>query len=199
MNNFVQSLINLESKFSVNLLDRNIDSSFQKQVKTLKIPHKIWIFPKSGSKPFMTTKWKNIPVDNYTKDMKFVDAKEYTGDLKTVYRYWIKFIQGYRGQHRKILPVIALQEVLFKGNNGLLAVTHNRVVGIATYTPEKQISIISSSPFEIDTPIETFIVSALKQELKRQEILTDGPENTDESEQNFDSFIDSVHFVDESE
>ncbi|MBI2020147.1 hypothetical protein HYS94_01885 [Candidatus Daviesbacteria bacterium] len=165
----------------------------------LKIPHKVWVYPKTGGKPFMTTRWRNIPVNYYTGDLKFVDSKEYTGDLQNVYKQWIKFLQGYQGQYRKMLPVIALQEILSKNSNGLLAVSHNRIVGIATYTKDNQISIISSSLFEMDTPIESFLVSSLKQELKNRNILVDEPDAMSDSENNFDDFVDSVHFVDGNE
>jgi DNA topoisomerase-1 len=119
------------------------------------VPHRVLISP-PGRTPYFTTKYKKIggEIHSSRKHIHIVSARTYKGDLKEIYIRWIKFVGGYEGQDKDhlLIPVVALQEIIYSGHKGLLAIMGPRVVGIVSFKDVEnrmEISILSPSPIDI--------------------------------------------------
>lgn len=96
-----------------------------------------------------------------------VPIDEYTGDIKNIYSSWKGYVgDREEGRHDLFLPIIALQEILYKGYDGLLAIFNNRIVGVVSIhinqADEARLSILSASPFDIIQGTENRIEDMLR-------------------------------------
>lgn len=109
------------------------------------VPHKTMVFPKHG-KPYSTTRW--IKPQDSDSPIHIVPAASYLGDLHEVFQAWQTFISqmGQEVTHRLLVPIVALQQILFLGHGGVLAIQDNRVIGVATVQEGQD--LIAASPLD---------------------------------------------------
>lgn len=134
------------------------------------MPYRTLVYRKHGL-PYWSTRWKKI-YPQTKKQENLISVKHFTGDLNVVYESWKSIISSVDEDRRESLlsSVLALQEILFKDYDGVLAVSGNRVIGVASIDPEtKQSSIIAASPMDVlqkhDRHIKSFLNDGLKKYL----------------------------------
>ena len=132
------------------------------------IPYRIMVHPKSGRAPYFSTRWhKASAVGMPGRFVNIIPIDNYQGDLSIVYDAWSKYISSLEhNDHSLLLPIIALQEILFKDFKGILAVRENRIVGLVSIelneNNEASISILSASPYDIEHGNEDKIEDAMR-------------------------------------
>ena len=135
--------------------------------RTMLVPYRTMV-NRPGKTPYFATRWKKVTVPQRTGTAySVVPIDEYTGDIKNIYSSWKGYVgDREEGRHDLFLPIIALQEILYKGYDGLLAIFNNRIVGVVSIhinqAGEARLSILSASPFDIIQGTENRIEDMLR-------------------------------------
>ena len=135
--------------------------------RTMLVPYRTMV-NRPGKTPYFATRWKKVTVPQRTGTAySVVPIDEYTGDIKNIYSSWKGYVgDREEGRHDLFLPIIALQEILYKGYDGLLAIFNNRIVGVVSIhinqADEARLSILSASPFDIIQGTENRIEDMLR-------------------------------------
>ena len=122
--------------------------------------------------PYFSTRWKKVSVVEKTgSSIIIIPTENYGGDLGLIYDAWKRYISSFDEQKEYIfLPLIALQEILFLGYEGIIAAKENRVIGIVSLevdeNDEAKLSVISASPYDIEQGDEDEIEEALQAGIK---------------------------------
>ncbi len=144
-----------------------VDSPINKAGHAGLTPYKVWVYPKSGSKPYMTTRWRSAP-EQGDSPIHVVPAASYMGNLFEVMQAWQGFLSRLdETTHDLMAPIIALQEILMQGRAGVLAVQDNRVIGVATL--QKGNDLVVASPLNQLRGDEKDVIKTLKEGLKAYE------------------------------
>ncbi len=133
-------------------------------------PYRVMIYPKTGVKPYMSTRWKHVP-ENGISPIHVIPAASYMGNLFEVYQAWQNFVGRLdETTHDLLRPIVALQEILVQGRAGILAVQDNRVVGVATLQPGAD--LVTASPLDQLRGQEAAIIRTLNAGLKAYELVS---------------------------
>ena len=98
------------------------------------IPYRVMV-NRPNKAPYFSTRWKRVYIAEPTKQLHFhiVPIKDFKGDLNILYSAWKQYIGSLSEERQELLlPLLALQEILYKDYDGILAVVDNRVIGIAS-------------------------------------------------------------------
>ena len=135
--------------------------------RTMLVPYRTMVHRPTKT-PYFATRWKRVTVPQRTGTAyNVIPVEEYKGNIQDIYSSW----QGYvgdreEGRHDLYLPIIALQEIIYKGYDGLLATFNNRIVGVVSLqvnqASEARLSILSASPFDIIQGTENRIEDMLR-------------------------------------
>ncbi len=133
------------------------------------VPYRIRVYPKSGT-AYTTTRWRK---DNHViggSPVHVVPAAAYQGNLSDIYHFWQTFLSNQGDVTDEMMrPLIAMQEILFKGHTGLLLIQDNRVIGIATV--QQGADLMAASPLDQLRGNEKHIIAALKEGLQVYEMI----------------------------
>ena len=111
------------------------------------VPYRTRVYPKSGGPPYMTTRWRKPGSMVDSSPIHVVPAAAYQGNLMEIYQSWGGFIsQQDKVTDELMQPMVALQEILYKGRMGLLAIQDNRVIGVAAIHEGK--NLLAASPLD---------------------------------------------------
>lgn len=119
-------------------------------------PKRVLVSP-PGKTPHFRTVYRKVDSDTAlsTRHIHIIQAKSFRGDLNWVFVEWNRFVGSYHGEqkHHIMMPLLALQEILYKDNHkGLLAVIDKRVVGVASFVVtdnQLEVSMLTPAPQEI--------------------------------------------------
>lgn len=133
------------------------------------VPYKTRVFPKSGGTPYTTTRWRKPDAVTGGSHLHVVPAAAYQGNLSDIYSFWQTFL----GQQDEVTdemmrPLVAMQEILFKGHAGLLVIQDNRVLGLATI--QQGNDMMAASPLDQLRGNEKHIIDTLKEGLSAYEM-----------------------------
>lgn len=132
------------------------------------IPYKVMIYPKTGAKPYMSTRWKHVPEG--VSPIHVIPAASYMGNLFEVFQAWQNFVSRLDDRTDDLLrPIVALQEVLLQGRAGVLAVQDNRIIGIAALQQGED--LVTASPLDQLRGQEKAIIHTLNSGLKAYELV----------------------------
>jgi hypothetical protein len=133
------------------------------------VPYRVRVYPKTGGAPYMTTRWRKPGALSAESPIHVVPAAAYQGSLIDVYHAW----QGFLGTQEKLTdalmqPLVAMQEILFKGRLGLLAIQDNRVLGVAVI--QQGSNLLTASPIDQLRGNTNAVIDTLTQGLNAYEV-----------------------------
>ncbi len=132
------------------------------------VPYQQTIFPKTG-RPYVATRWRK-PQDE-ASPIHVVPAAMYQGNLMEVFEAWRTFLSTIGEMNDDLLvPIVALQEILYKGHAGILAIQDNRIIGVASVQTGKD--LVSASPIDrMRSKKRHLIEGTLRQGLRAYEMV----------------------------
>ena len=135
--------------------------------RTMLVPYRTMVH-RPAKTPYFATRWKRVTVPQRTGTAyNVIPVGEYKGNIQDIYSSWKGYVgDREEGRHDLYLPIIALQEIIYKGFDGLLATFNNRIVGVVSLSinqvKEARLSILSASPFDIIQGTENRIEDMLR-------------------------------------
>lgn len=138
------------------------------------IPYTVMV-NRPGKAPYFSTRWKKADTVHPSGGsyINIIPVANYQNEIEGLYEAWRKYVNSFEEKdHAMFLPLIALQEIIYKEYKGILAGKENRIIGVVSLkvdeeTNESRISIISASPYDIKQGNEDKIEDALKSGIKR--------------------------------
>ena len=154
-----------------------------------------------GKMPYFATRWKKVPVDDRDRGFIIIPMDDYEGDMEVLFETWKNYIESKdnSGDEKFIVPLVALQEMIYKEFDGILMQRDKRIVGVASLdideNDEASISILSAAPLEIEEGIEEEVedalISGIRQYIKHKGYSSDeelfGEEEEDDEEEEGDN------------
>ena len=120
------------------------------------VPFQVVVTPQ-GRAPYVATRYKKVfSSAPQAKGIQIISIGSFKGKLEDVYATWMNFIHEKEADYGSPLrlPLIALQEIVYKKYNGILAISANHEIeGVASYEIEHgmlDVSTLSPSPKNID-------------------------------------------------
>lgn len=123
--------------------------------QSITIPERILVRPKSGGTPYFSTRHKKVfSGRTATKSLRVIPSSRFKGDAHSTLDSWIAFIANTHDsqKYHLMVPIIAMQEILFKNNKGFFAVLGNSIHGILSFSENNgrmDVSTISPSPQDL--------------------------------------------------
>ena len=138
------------------------------------VPYRVMVRSSKGRAPYFSTRWKKVSIDGKSEqsDISVIPIENYNGDLDVLLDAWKHYINTVDGDKYSLLvPISALQEIIFKHNDGILLSQENRVIGLVSMevdeNDEGNVSILSASPYDIQNGNEKYIEDALRSGIKQ--------------------------------
>ena len=128
---------------------------------------------RKGKAPYFSTRWKKVEAPSATgSNVHIIPVENYKGDMNVLYNAWKGYINSFNADDYELLmPLIALQEIIYKGLRGILVAQENRIIGVCSVkveeTGEARISTLSASPYDIKNGHENKIEDSLKAGIKK--------------------------------
>ena len=129
------------------------------------VPYTVMVH-RVGKAPYFSRRWKKVATQQ-RGEFHIIPVNNYKGDLNVLYDAWQGYINSFETEdHSLLVPLVALQEFIYKKHDGILMSQDNRIVGIVSMdvseNDDAKISILSASPLEIKNGQEDYIEGALR-------------------------------------
>ena len=134
------------------------------------VPYSVMV-NRMGKAPYFSTRWKKVTSNaGVSMDFHIIPVENYKGDFATLYDIWKKYVSSFSDVGEReidglLVPLIALQEIIYKQFDGILLTQENRVIGLVSLNinekDEANVSILSASPYDINNGNEEYIETAL--------------------------------------
>ena len=138
------------------------------------VPYRVMVRGTKGRAPYFSTRWKKVSIDGKSdqSDFNVIPIENYNGDLDVLLDAWKHYINTVDGdKYSLMLPISALQDIIYKHFEGILLSQENRVIGIVSLevdeNDEGRISILSASPYDIQNGNEKYVEDALRSGIKQ--------------------------------
>ena len=138
------------------------------------VPYRVMVRGTKGRAPYFSTRWKKVSIDGKSdqSDFNVIPIENYNGDLDVLLDAWKHYINTVDGdKYSLMLPISALQDIIYKHFEGILLAQENRVIGIVSLevdeNDEGRISILSASPYDIQNGNEKYVEDALRSGVKQ--------------------------------
>ena len=138
------------------------------------VPYRVMVRGAKGRAPYFSTRWKKVSINDKSdqSDFNVIPIENYNGDLDVLLDAWKHYINTVDGdKYSLMLPISALQEIIYKHFEGILLAQENRVIGIVSLevdeNDEGRISILSASPYDIQNGNEKYVEDALRSGIKQ--------------------------------
>lgn len=125
--------------------------------QSLTIPERVLVYPKNGGTPYFSTRHKKAFSGTGltgARKMHVVPFNFFKGDAHQLLDSWIQYVSTVKDdqKHHLMVPIIGLQEMLYKQYKGFFAMLGDSVHGILTFKDDEgklDVSIISPSPQDL--------------------------------------------------
>ena len=131
-----------------------------------------------GKMPYFATRWKRVEAKE-SGGFIIIPVDDYEGDIDALYETWRNHIQSTsdnEGDDKMLIPLIALQEIIYKEHDGILMQRDKRIVGVVSLdvdeNEEVNISLLSASPLDIqegediEEEIEDALLAGIRQYIR---------------------------------
>ena len=120
-----------------------------------------------GKSPYFAIRWKSVQeVEQDKGEFYIIPVDSYDGDLHVIFDAWKAYVNSFETEQDNLLiPLVALQEIIFNEYDGIFMARDNRIVGIVSLRVDEnyevEISLLSAAPPEIKDNQEEYIEEAL--------------------------------------